>query len=142
MGETKESSRDDDYVDVPMVDMPALPSVDETHDIWWRVPRATLEAFGVGVEEAMVMRVLGEANFGAFRKGDVVLVDRRSRDVDGVFVLRFGDRVRVKRVQAMSDGSVKLSSDSELYESEYVSADAFESMEVIGFCAGVLSRLY
>ena len=130
-----------DNVDVPAFDMPGLPSnVDEVR-AWWSVPRAWLVGLGVSPDDAMVMRVLGDASFDSIGHGDIVLLDRRPRDSDGVFVLRINNQVRIKRVQLMSDGSVRLSSDHAAYEAEYIDAAAYAAIEVIGFCFASLGRV-
>jgi phage repressor protein C with HTH and peptisase S24 domain len=121
--------------------MPGLPPNAGDVQTWWSLPRAWLASIGISPDNALVMRVLGDSNFGSLGHGDIVLLDRRPRDGDGVYVLRFGDRVRIKRVQLMSDGSVKLFNDNAAYEPEYVDAAAFAAIEVIGFCFAALGRV-
>jgi phage repressor protein C with HTH and peptisase S24 domain len=68
--------------------------------------------------------------------GQMVVVDRRSRDSDGVYLVRFLDTntVRFKRVQRMWDGSLRLSNDNPAYAVDVVSLDDVDRIEFIGYC--------
>lgn len=125
---------------VPAYEIPGIQR-DGACQSHWSIPRSSIEAAGCSVENVIVARAVSDANFGTIARGDSVLVDCRAHDIDGVFIVRFGSSVRIRRVQRMSDGSVRLSADNEAYEPEYLSAEAFAKVEVIGLCCAVLKRL-
>ncbi|MFK4442071.1 phage repressor protein C with HTH and peptisase S24 domain [Caballeronia udeis] len=70
--------------------------------------------------------------------GDVLLVDRLEREIDGVYVVRFADTIRVRRVQRLHDGALKLMNDNPNYPFETLDADQAAQVEFIGYCVGHL----
>ncbi|MFC6712246.1 S24 family peptidase [Paracoccus cavernae] len=64
-----------------------------------------------------VIGVKGESMDPTIKDDDVVMLDtsKTSLDYDGLFVLRFGDALHVKRVGRASDGDVMIISDNSAY---------------------------
>lgn len=61
---------------------------------------------------------------------------------DGVFVLRLGGALRIKRLQWLADGRLRISSDNPIYETEYVAPeDLADDFAVIGFCHTKIGRV-
>jgi len=61
--------------------------------------------------------VMGDSMDPLLRDGDEILVDRAPRPFrDGVHVLRLGDMLHVKRVQAGAPGRLRLISANEAYD--------------------------
>ena len=52
--------------------------------------------------------------------GDIVLVNHAKRNGDGVFVVRMGNALRVKRLQWLANGDLRISSDNPIYQTEQI----------------------
>lgn len=123
------------HVEVPVVDLPNF-DISEM----WKLPRAWLEREGLSIDDTMIVRIAGDAMADTLLNGQLVIVDRRPRDADGVFLVRFADRVRIKRVQRMVDGSTRLSSDNPAYAVETIPAGV-DQVEFIGFCHSTVTTI-
>jgi len=122
------------YVDLPVLDMATFNSTSK--DRAWKVPRLWLDQEGLTETETVMVRAAGDSMIPAIQDGQMVVVDRRQRDSDGVYLVRFrdGDTVRFKRVQRMFDGSLRLSNDNPAYTVDTVPRDEVERIEFIGYC--------
>ena len=69
------------------------------------------------VEDLVLVEVRGESMVPTLWPGETVLVDRTvtQAETDGLYVLRIGDSLFVKRVQRLADGSIEVSSDNPSY---------------------------
>lgn len=78
-----------------------------------------------------VIGVKGESMDPTIKDDDVVMLDtsKTSLDYDGLFVLRFGDALHVKRVGRASDGDVMIISDNSAYPPSKM---AREDIHVVG----------
>ncbi|MHA6719834.1 S24 family peptidase [Sphingomonas sp. RS6] len=93
-----------------------------------RFPTALLRQIGVRAESASMIRVTGDSMMPTLADGDEILVDGDRRRVDargGIFVVRLGDELVVKRLRA-AVGGVELVSDNPAYPPRFVRAGAFE----------------
>jgi phage repressor protein C with HTH and peptisase S24 domain len=128
-------------VEFPAFDMPSFLDADS-----WRqsitLPADWIERQGVDPKEVVAMRYVGNNMAPTICDGDVMLVDRRSRDIDGVFVMRLGDSIRGKRVQRMQGGALHLINDNPNYETETIEADRVDDVEFIGYCFGILRYVH
>lgn len=122
------------YVDLPVLDMATFNSTSK--DRAWKVPRLWLDQEGLTVDETVMVRAAGDTMIPTIQDGQMVVVDRRQRDADGVYLVRFKDSetVRFKRVQRMFDGSLRLSNDNPAYTVDIVPRDEMERVEFIGYC--------
>jgi hypothetical protein len=122
------------YVDLPVLDMATFHSTSK--DGAWKVPRLWLAQEGLTVDDTVMVRAAGDSMIPAIQDGQMVVVDRRPRDSDGVYLVRFrdADTVRFKRVQRMWDGSVRLSNDNPAYSVDVVPREDVERIEFIGYC--------
>jgi phage repressor protein C with HTH and peptisase S24 domain len=79
----------------------------------------------------MLLEVLGDSMSPTIDEGDLVLVDLREPRFrhDGIYVLRSGSDLSVKRVQSRPDGKLAIRSDNPAYESAVV---APESINILG----------
>lgn len=127
------------FVDLPLFDM-CKETTDPVQEAWWTMPRAWLEQEGLPVEDAAILRVAGDGHAGEIEAGQMVLIDRRQRLTDGVYLVRFGGALRIKRVQHRVDGSMLLTSDNDAYERDQVSVDAVPDFEIIGYCYAAFRR--
>lgn len=132
---------DDDYVCVPMYDVAASAGygsffseeqiTDRLHYLgsWIRNE-------GLYPKDLAVITIAGESMSPTLNTGDAVLVNMAQKKGDGVFLLRVGDALRVKRLQWLLDGSIRVISDNPIYPQEVLQPDVFEdqSVEIIGLC--------
>ena len=128
------------YIDVPVFDMsPFAPAGEAVSH--WTLPRAWLEAEGLTIEDTFIIRAVGDLMAETIVDGQMVLIDRRPRDTDGVFLVRFGDQPRFKRVQRMVDGSVRLSYDNPAYAVDTIPSKQDGEIEIIGYCHSMVSHV-
>lgn len=119
---------------------------------WYEVHRATGGATSTGFGQALdalafkrtwiqselrvspdnlsLFVVQGDSMAPALHQGDIVLADRSAALRDGIFLVRMGSSVQVKRLQCMIDGTVKIKSDNQAYEEEYFSPDQVERLDI------------
>jgi hypothetical protein len=107
----------------------------------WYVPRHWLDMQGLPPSDTIAVRVVGDAMEPALSDGQVVLVNMEQRSVDGVYLVRFGDNVHFRRVQNMTDGSVRLSCDNPAYAAESVPAASRDQLQVIGYCHSIVKAV-
>ena len=87
--------------------------------------------------------ITGDSMTPGLMPGDIVLVNHGKRDGDGVFVLRFGNSLRIKRLQWLADGSLRISSDNALYQAEHITpADLGDDFAIIGACHTKIGRVF
>lgn len=90
---------------------------------------------GLYLRNLATVRAAGDSMEPSIYAGDALLVDRAQTHVqDGrVFLLRFGDEVRVKRLFKRADGGLRIVSDhGGKYPEEVVTAAEMEHIEIIG----------
>jgi phage repressor protein C with HTH and peptisase S24 domain len=96
----------------------------------FRFSRRWLREQGLAAGMLSAIRVSGDSMEPLLRDGDEILVDRSPQPFrEGIHVLRMGDVLHVKRVQAGPPGRVRLISANPAYEPVKVSLD---EIEVIG----------
>lgn len=120
------------YVDLPVLDMGNFNL--DNRGFAWKVPRLWLDQEGLTVDDTVMVRAVGDPMEPTIVDGEMVVVDRRQRDTDGVFLVRFGDIVRFKRIQRMVDGSIRLSNDNPAYTVDVVKKGEEDRIEIIGYC--------
>lgn len=87
---------------------------------------------GLVASQLVALRVKGDSMVPTLDDGDLVVVNRANRHPDGVFVVRVGEDLRIKRVQKMMAGCLRLSSDNDHYAPEVISPDQVDGFEIIG----------
>lgn len=90
---------------------------------------------GLYLRNLATVRAAGDSMEPSIYAGDALLVDRAQTHVqDGrVYLLRFGDEVRVKRLFKRADGGLRIVSDhGGKYPEEVVTAAEMEHIEIIG----------
>lgn len=97
-------------------------------------PTELLSAEGRDPANQVGAKVRGDSMLGTLNDGDRVLVDRGHRKPDGVFLLRMGNELRIKRIQRVAGGAWFLISDNERYEREIIKPEHMGEVEVIGEC--------
>lgn len=73
---------------------------------------------GVRLRDLYMIRASGDSMEPTFRSGDVLLVDRRAinPDREGIYIMRSGASLLVKRLQLLPGRRVRVSSDNPLYQ--------------------------
>ncbi len=95
----------------------------------YRFSRRWLREMGLEGADLSAIRVEGDSMEPLLRSGDEIFVDRHKRGGEGVFVVRIGDALHVKQVQASAPGRIALISANEAYAPIEL---AREEVEVIG----------
>lgn len=124
---------------VPLPGFGMQPWEELPDNAWWSVPLGWLQAQALDVQETIMVRAWGDTMAGTIEHGDIVLVDRREHDADGVYLLQLGGLMRFKRIQHMVDGTVRVSCDDQGYEAESV-AD-WSELKVMGYCHTIFKRV-
>ncbi|MYM70507.1 hypothetical protein GTP45_27395 [Pseudoduganella sp. FT55W] len=106
------------------------------------VPRALMDEQGLSAGETMIVRACGDAMLGTIDDGQYMVIDRRPRNTDGVYLVRFGDVLRVARLQRMVRGATRVSYENTSYAVDVIPPEGGDSIEVIGFCQSKISRVF
>lgn len=139
---------DQDAVWVPLYDVYA--SAGSGLDIWGEeieqyIPfsRIWLNQQNLHSKDLVCIKVRGDSMEPTLNNGDVILVNTKRQIGDGVFVVRIGSLLRVKRLQTLLDGSLKISSDNPIYESETLHPSEFASeFAIIGDCHAKIANVF
>ncbi|OSI24654.1 peptidase S24 [Neisseria dumasiana] len=136
------------YITVPLYDTPASAghgSFFDTENIIQHVPfdTAWLKREGLNQKNLVCLPIKGDSMTPGLIDGDIVLIDRARRHGDGVFVLRIGDALRIKRVQWLANGSLRISSDNPLYQPEILNPAELDDTQfaLIGACHTKIGRV-
>ncbi|WP_338445541.1 S24 family peptidase [Pelagerythrobacter marensis] len=95
----------------------------------FRFSRRWLREMGLEGADLTAIRVEGDSMEPLLRSGDEIFVDRHKRGGEGIHVVRIGDALHVKRLQAAAQGRIKLVSENSAYPPIEL---AREEVEVIG----------
>jgi len=90
------------------------------------------EAEGVDPAQVVGVTARGDSMGDTIRDREQVLVNRAQRTPDGVFLLRMGEELRLKRVQRVAGGAWLLISDNPAYEREWIKPEDLGGVEIIG----------
>lgn len=124
----------DDFVAVPRLalDASAGPGAFSAEEISFdssRFSRRWLREMGLEGADLTAIRVEGDSMEPLLRSGDEIFVDRNKRAGEGVHVVRIGDVLHVKQIQASAPGRIALISANEAYSPIEL---AREEIEIIG----------
>ena len=133
---------------IPLYDTPASAghgSFFDSENIIQHVPfdTAWLKREGLNQKNLVCLPIKGDSMMPGLIDGDIVLIDRARRHGDGVFVLRIGDALRIKRVQWLANGSLRISSDNPLYQPEVLNPAELDDTQfaLIGACHTKIGRV-
>ena len=138
-----------DFVKVPVMDLAlsagvgALALAPEAPREFLTLPVVYLRGhLGIAPEAAFAVSVVGDSMEKTLRDGDLAIVDSSCNAVDrpGIYALRRGDDLFVKRVLRRTDGSLLLKADNPDYPEESLTPDRIGELQVIGRIGGKLSR--
>lgn len=124
----------DDWIDVPRLPLdasagPGAFSAEEISFDHFRFSRRWLREMGLEGADLSAIRVEGDSMEPLLRSGDEIFVDRNKRAGEGIHVVRIGDALHVKQVQARGPGRVALISANDAYAPIEL---ALDDIEVIG----------
>lgn len=93
-----------------------------------------IRAEGFYARHLLCLRAIGDSMEPSIKSGDTLLIDRNQNQVQdrNVYVLRYGDEIRVKRLYRRPDGGLRIVSDNPLYPEEIVTAADMHHIEIIG----------
>nr|DAS03887.1 MAG TPA: Repressor protein CI [Caudoviricetes sp.] len=93
-------------------------------------------------DQLACLPIKGDSMSPGLKTSDIVLVDLTHQRGDGVFVLRLNGALRIKRLQWLADGRLRISSDNPIYETEYVDPNTPpDDFAIIGFCHTKIGRV-
>ncbi|MBX7500264.1 transcriptional regulator [Qipengyuania sp. YG27] len=123
-----------DWVEVPRLPLdasagPGAFSAEEISFDTFRFSRRWLREMGLEGADLTAIRVEGDSMEPTLRSGDEIFVDRNKRAGEGIHVVRIGDALHVKQVQASAPGRITLISANDSYAPIDL---AREEVEVIG----------
>ncbi|MEG9267716.1 S24 family peptidase [Qipengyuania sp. Mu-71] len=124
----------DEFITVPRLplDASAGPGAFSAEEIFFdsfRFSRRWLREMGLEGADLTAIRVEGDSMEPTLRSGDEIFVDRNKRSGEGIHVVRIGDALHVKQVQASAPGRIALISANESYAPIDLARD---EVEVIG----------
>lgn len=132
---------------VPLYDVPVSAgygSFFDEENIIQRIPfdAEWLEREELGAERLACLPIKGDSMSPGLKTSDIVLIDLTHQRGDGVFVLRLNGALRIKRLQWLADGRLRISSDNPIYETEYVDPNTPpDDFAIIGFCHTKIGRV-
>ncbi|HEY2070680.1 MAG TPA: S24 family peptidase [Rhizomicrobium sp.] len=134
-------------VDVPFYDVRAGAGAlqlahDETPSSKYGFDTGFISTLGVKAASALIIIADGDSMRPTIEHGDPMFVDAGERDVrDGVYIVRRGEGVLVKRLQRRADGSLLMISDNPAYKPEELPRDDADNLHLIGRVKFVFRRL-
>ena len=132
---------------VPLYDVPVSAghgSFFDTENIIQQIPfdAEWLEREELIAGQLACLPIKGDSMSPGLKTSDIVLIDLTHQRGDGVFVLRLNGALRIKRLQWLADGRLRISSDNPIYETEYVDpASPPDDFAIIGFCHTKIGRV-
>ena len=131
IGRPRES---EDFLAVPRLALdasagPGAVSAEEISFDSFRFSRRWLREMGLDGAKLSAIRVEGDSMEPLLRSGDEIFVDRNKRAGEGIHVVRIGDALHVKQVQASAPGRIKLISANDAYAPIELGG---EEVEIIG----------
>lgn len=93
-----------------------------------------IRAEGFYARNLLCLRALGDSMEPSIKSGDTLLIDRSQNQVQdrNVYVLRYGNEIRVKRLYRRPDGGLRIVSDNPLYPEEIITSADMHHIEIIG----------
>lgn len=132
---------------VPLYDVPVSAghgSFFDTENIIQQIPfdAEWLEREELIAGQLACLPIKGDSMSPGLKTSDIVLIDLTHQRGDGVFVLRLNGALRIKRLQWLADGRLRISSDNPIYETEYVDPTSPpDDFAIIGFCHTKIGRV-
>ena len=90
---------------------------------------------GAKAQDLCLIRVSGDSMEPTLRAGDVILIDHRAcrPDREGIYIMRVGEMLLVKRLQALPGGKIRVTSDNPAFDPWTLDLEEFGSdVKVVG----------
>ena len=132
---------------VPLYDVPVSAGHGSFFDAENIIQQIPFDAEWLEREELIADRlaclpIKGDSMSPGLKTSDIVLINLTHQRGDGVFVLRLNGSLRIKRLQWLADGRLRISSDNPIYETEYVDPNTPpDDFAIIGFCHTKIGRV-
>lgn len=113
------------------IDFPEYVRLIDVQENWAR------KHLGKNLQRISIITASGDSMYPTFADGDLLFVDKSIDfyDNEGVYVIATAGGVKVKRLQVLTNGDLKIISDNKsLYESEVLSKDSLNDIKI---CAKV-----
>ncbi len=132
---------DDTYVLVPLYNVSGgagegnLVHTEEVEDLLAFKQDWIARELRTSPENLSLIHVQGESMMPTLNPGDVILIERNNHrnPSDGIYVIRMGEALLVKRLQFLPEGEINVTSDNEAYQPYRVSLkDDVENFTMIG----------
>ncbi|SDG27391.1 Phage repressor protein C, contains Cro/C1-type HTH and peptisase s24 domains [Onishia taeanensis] len=134
------------YSPVPMYDIEAAAGTGRAFDaenvettLYFETNQ--LAAEGLDPVQLVGAKVRGDSMGETLRDGDQVLINRAQCKPDGVFLIRMGDELRIKRIQRVAGGALMLISDNTHYPPELLKPQDMKDVEILGRCEIRIGRI-
>lgn len=106
----------------------------------WFIPVEWLEREGLKAGDLIAVRCDSDVMAPTFSNGQTVLVNMQSdKAADGVYLVQFGGRSHFRRIQHLSDGSLRVSCDNPAYAPEVVPAADRDQIKIQGYCYALVA---
>lgn len=90
---------------------------------------------GAKAQDLCLIRVSGDSMEPTLRAGDVILIDHRAcrPDREGIYIMRVGEMLLVKRLQALPGGKIRVTSDNPAFDPWTLGPEEFGAdVQVVG----------
>lgn len=119
-GDSGAGAPEGDYFAIPRLSIdasagPGAVSAEEISFDTYRFSHRWMREMGLQPGKVAAIRVEGDSMVPMLQSGDEILVDQTRRAGEGVFVVRIGDALHVKQVQARGPGRIALISANDAY---------------------------
>ncbi len=96
------------------------------------------ENLGNNLSSIKIITARGDSMKGTIEDGDVMFVDESITyfSGEGIYVIWYADGLKAKRLQTSVDGSLKIISDNERYETETVAGHDLDNIRICGKVKG------
>lgn len=137
----------DEFVSVPLYDIQGAAGdgrlwQEERIKYFVHFRRDWLAREGLYAKDLVCVEVEGDSMEETLHDRDTVLVNRARLRGDGVYFLRMGEALRIKRLQWLADRSLRLSSDNEIYAPEIIGFENLSQVEILGHCHWRAGRIF
>lgn len=133
-------ARNNGIVEVPLIDIRDPEALEDPSRVLGFIsfPQDWIESQGLQKKHLFVLTNIDDSMTDTLKSGDIVLVNSFQKPAaepsDGVFLIRVGSKLRIRRLQTLTDGSLRVLTDNRLFADETIPADKIHQVEIIGHC--------
>ena len=103
-----------------------------------------LSAYNLNTDNCACFSVAGDSMSPYLADGDIVLASLTQQCGDGVFIVRIGNELHIKRLQYLTNGSLRISSDNPLYHAEVLNPtdNGKYPLDIVATCRIRVGRVF